>query len=64
MDNYDWLNQIVKCPKCHEDVKDGDRIWLDGECLCPKCYLNKREDYDRIYKQGLKDGKNSCGNCE
>ena len=41
MDN--WLDRIVKCPKCNNDVRDGDRIWLDGECLCPDCYKYKRQ---------------------
>lgn len=32
-------------------------IWLDGECLCPRCYLEKRRKYDEIYKQGYEAGK-------
>lgn len=34
-------------------------IWLDGECLCPECYLEKRRKYDQIYKQGYESGKKS-----
>lgn len=48
----DWLNRIVKCPKCNNDVRDGDRIWLDGECLCPDCYTHKRQRYDELKQQG------------
>ena len=48
----------MKCPKCHKDVRDGDRIWLDGECLCPDCYKHKRQSYDDMYKKGYNDAKN------
>ena len=43
----DYLNALVKCPKCNQLVRDGDRIWLNGECLCPKCYSKKREELDK-----------------
>lgn len=46
--NDDWLNKIVKCPKCGSEVLDGNRIWLDGECLCPQCYMAKRAKYDNM----------------
>lgn len=42
---YNYLDKIVKCPWCKKDVRDGDRIWLDGECLCPMCYQHKRRKY-------------------
>ena len=51
MDSY--LDKIVQCPKCHKDVRDGDRIWLDGECLCPDCYKHKRQAYDDMYIKRL-----------
>ena len=56
MDSY--LDKIVQCPKCHKDVRDGDTIWLDGECLCPDCYKHKRQSYDDMYKKGYNDAKN------
>lgn len=43
MDN--WLDRIVKCPMCKNDVRDGDRIWIDGNCLCPECYKHFRRKY-------------------
>ena len=55
MDNY--LDEIVKCPKCNNDVRDGDRIWLNGECLCPQCYENKRLTYDKEYQRGYNQCK-------
>lgn len=42
---YNYLNKIVQCPWCKQDVRNGDRIWLDGECLCPQCYKHKRLKY-------------------
>lgn len=57
----DWLDRIVKCPNCKNDVRDGDRIWLDGDCLCPECYQYKRRKIDDLkrqgYEQALKDNK-------
>lgn len=53
----DWLNRIVKCPWCKQDVRDGDRIWLDGECLCPECYQHKRQKYDDLKRSGYKQAK-------
>lgn len=41
----DWLDRIVKCPMCKQDVRDGDRIWIDGNCLCPECYKYFRRKY-------------------
>lgn len=53
----DYLDEIVKCPKCKQDVRDGDRIWLDGECLCPSCYQHKRRVYDSLKEEGYKQAK-------
>ena len=66
----DYLDELVKCPSCKKEVKDGDRIWLDGECLCPACYQHKRnklvklqndsynEGYDKGYDVGYNEGYN------
>lgn len=58
-----WLDKIVKCPWCNQDVKDGDRIWLDGECLCPQCYNHKRLKMEILryegYKQAMENSKRS-----
>lgn len=51
----DWLNKIVKCPNCNNDVRNGDRIWLDGECLCSDCYQHKRNKYDELKRQGYNE---------
>ena len=45
MNNDSWLDEIVKCPCCKQDVREGDRIWLDGEALCQSCYQHKRLKY-------------------
>lgn len=64
MDNY--LDRIVKCPECGQDVRDGDRIWLNGKCTCPDCYTYERQKLDNIktqgYNQALKDYNINRGN--
>lgn len=50
-----WLDRLVKCPNCKNEVRDGDRIWLDGECLCPDCYQHKRNKYDELKRQGYNE---------
>lgn len=47
------LDEIVKCKKCKQDVRYGDMIWLDSECLCPNCYKYKRTIYDILKKLGF-----------
>lgn len=50
-----WLDMLVKCPNCKNEVREGDRIWLDGECLCPDCYQHKRNKYDELKRQGYNE---------
>lgn len=66
----DFLDKLVECPSCHKKVRDGDRIWLNGDCLCPDCYRLKRnkltelqnksynEGYNQGYDNGYQDGYN------
>lgn len=56
----DFLDELVECPTCHKKVKDGDRIWLDGECLCPDCYKHKRNKITSIQNKAYNDGY-ECG---
>lgn len=56
-----WLDKIVKCPKCHQDVREGDRIWKDGESLCPKCYQDKMLKLYEMYRIGYSDCLNALG---
>lgn len=43
----DYLYEIVNCPRCGKPVMNGDRIWINGECLCPQCYMDKRVKLDK-----------------
>ena len=56
----EYLNKIVKCPICGKDVKEGDRIWLDGLATCPNCYKARREQLDNAYNDGYKVGYNKA----
>lgn len=47
----DYLDRVVKCPKCNRDVIYRNMIWLEGECLCPNCYISKRAKLDSEIKR-------------
>ena len=49
--NLDWLDEVVTCPWCKHPVKQGDRIWLDGEALCPQCYEHKLRKYSNLKRR-------------
>lgn len=49
-----YLDRVVSCPKCNKDVRYGDMIWLNGECLCPDCYQYKRQELDEYIKNNEK----------
>lgn len=53
----DILEKIMKCPWCKEDVKYGDMIWLNGDCLCPNCYNHKRAQLDLEIERRIKNDR-------
>lgn len=42
MNNYDELSQVVECKYCKELAIWGEMIWLNGKCMCPRCYLKEK----------------------
>ena len=56
----EYLNKIVKCPICGKDVKEGDRIWLNGLATCPQCYQARRNELDNTYNDGYTAGYNKA----
>jgi formylmethanofuran dehydrogenase subunit E len=32
------MNEVVTCKLCGGPALYGEMIWLDGRCMCPKCY--------------------------
>lgn len=53
----DLLNKLVVCPHCKKETVYAEMIWLDGECLCPRCYQNKRDTYDNLIQFGYDKAK-------
>lgn len=47
MSSYDEFDEIVTCKKCKCHSKWGDMIWLNGECMCPRCYEKKVKENER-----------------
>lgn len=45
-------DNIRQCPRCKRNVLWDNMIWLNGECTCPECYMQKRAEEDR--KRGRK----------
>ena len=48
---YDPLDEIVKCPQCGQDVREGDRIWFNGQATCFDCY---KINYEKVNKRPFK----------
>lgn len=42
MNNYDELSQVVECKYCKELTIWGEMYWLNGKCMCPRCYLKEK----------------------
>lgn len=42
----DFFNQPAFCKYCGKTVLYGDMIWLNGKCMCPKCYMEERAKED------------------
>ena len=40
--NADIMNEKVTCKWCGESTLYGEMMWLNGKCMCPKCYLVER----------------------
>ena len=39
----DFLSERTKCPVCLDMTTYGEMIWLNGKCVCPKCYEAARK---------------------
>ena len=39
-----FFEDPVLCSDCHEKFEQGMAIYVDGRCLCPKCY----EQYQKL----------------
>ena len=40
--NADIMNEKVTCKWCGESTLYGEMMWLNGKCMCPKCYFVER----------------------
>ena len=50
--NYDdEMNKVVICKWCNGKTLYGEMIWLNGKCMCPKCYLKERAKEDANNKE-------------
>lgn len=41
------MNQIVECKYCGKPVMYGELTWLEGKCMCPRCYQAERAKKDK-----------------
>lgn len=42
----DYMNDVVICKYCEQPTIYGEMIWLNGKCMCPKCYMAERAKED------------------
>lgn len=43
----DLMNEVVSCKKCGKATLYGELIWLEGNCMCPRCYQAERARKDK-----------------
>ncbi|MGN0616494.1 hypothetical protein [Ruminococcus flavefaciens] len=47
MDEFmEEMNRIVNCKYCGRPTLYGELTWLNGKCMCPRCYKKEREKED------------------
>ena len=44
----DWLDEVVTCKYCGNKTTEGEKIWLNGKCMCPQCYMKERAKEDAM----------------
>lgn len=40
------FDRLEVCPMCGHKTTYGEMIWLNGQCTCPACYMQKRAMLD------------------
>lgn len=41
-DDIDEMNEPVICKYCNGKTLYGEMIWLNGKCMCPRCYMAEK----------------------
>lgn len=42
----DEMNEKVVCKWCGKQTLYGELTWLNGKCMCPRCYMIERAKED------------------
>lgn len=42
----DEMNEKVVCKWCGKQTLYGELTWLNGKCMCPRCYMKERAKED------------------
>lgn len=42
----DVMTEKVQCKYCGNDTLYGELTWLNGKCMCPRCYIKERAKED------------------
>ena len=50
----DLMEQEVTCKYCGGKTIYGDLTWLNGKCMCPRCYQAERDLEDKRSKESDK----------
>lgn len=47
----DEMDELVVCKYCGGTTTFGELTWLNGKCMCPRCYMSERAKEDaKLYK--------------
>lgn len=44
-------SEVWECPICKRKVLWDNMVWLNGQCTCPECYMQKRAAEDLKRKE-------------
>ena len=54
-----FFEDPIKCSDCKKKFESGLAVWINGKCICPKCYdrhKNTAIQLADIYQEGDSNG--------
>lgn len=59
----EYMAEVVKCDWCHNDVERRQtKCWVTGSRLCPICYKEAGDKWDKFLEEFRDDIQGTFGN--